>query len=144
LGGVAFLAALVGGIIFLLYKRRQREKKTSGDVDEFGVQRHTSTMSKHGLLRTEKGPAHPSPTMIATNIRRSSRMMDGESVSPGSGHSDRRNSRPYIFDQRLNPSAIMIHENVSRGSFVSMDDSRDYGRTLNVRNPDPDPDSSLK
>lgn len=141
-GGIAVIAALVGGIVFLLWRRRrQRQQQEMGEVDEFGVQRHTSTMSKAGLLRGEKPPQYP-PTALATNIRRNSRMMaDSESGSPGSGHSDRRSSRPYIFDQRLNPSAIMMQDNTSRGSFVSLDDAADYHRTLNVRNPDPeDPD----
>lgn len=132
-GGIAVIAALVGGIVFLLWRRRrQRQQQQMGEVDELGVHRHTSTMSKHGLLRGEKSPQYP-PTALATNIRRNSRMIgESESGSPGSGHSDRRSSRPYIFDQRLNPSAIMMQDNTSRGSFVSLDDAADYHRTLNV------------
>lgn len=147
------MAAVIGGIFFLLWRRRRQQRDADG---QSGVQRNVSTMSKNGLLRSEKVPQYP--PQIATNIRRNSRMMqDTDSISPVSG-SDRRSSRPYILDQRLNPSAIMTLDNHSRGSFVSLDDSRDYGRTLNVRlhtmrlsyvklisyqvrNPDPNPDS---
>ncbi|KAF2277016.1 uncharacterized protein EI97DRAFT_306073 [Westerdykella ornata] len=135
-GGLAALAAIVGGIFFFLWRRRKQQKEA--EKGDFGVHRHTSTMSKHGLIRSVEKEPIASPE-IAANIRRTSRMMpDGDSISPSG--SDRRSSRPYIFDQRLNPSAIMMQENASQGSLVSIDDSRDYGRTLNVRNPDPDPD----
>ena len=47
--------------------------------------------------------------------------------------SERRNSRPLIFDQRLNPNALMMEQgNGSRLSVVTMPDNRDYTRTLNV------------
>lgn len=134
-GGVFGLVAIVGGILFFLWRRRRQQREDG----QSGVHRNVSTMSKAGLLRTEKPPQFPPP--IATNInKRNSRNMmhDTDSISPVSG-SDRRNSRPIIFDQRLNPSAIMTFDNTSQGSIVSMDDSRDYGRTLNVRNPDPEP-----
>ncbi|KAF2714721.1 hypothetical protein K504DRAFT_8649 [Pleomassaria siparia CBS 279.74] len=133
-GGLTILAAVGGAVLFLLFRRR-RQKQSDGD--DSGVQRNTSTMSKSGLLGSsvEKRPQYPAK--IATNLNsRSSRVLDNESNSPASG-SDRRNSR-LMFDQRLNPTAIMILDNPSRESFASMDDSRDYGRTLNVRNPDPD------
>jgi hypothetical protein len=124
IGGALFLAAIIGAV-FILLRRRRRQQDI--ETNEFGVQRHTSTMSRSGLIRSEKTPQYP--PNIVTNVNRHSRMMDSE--SPGSG-SDRRHSRPFIFDQRLNPSAIMTMDNVSRSSFVSLDDSRDYGRTLNV------------
>lgn len=126
-GGLAVLAAVVGGVLFLLWRRRQQRYATEDGV---GVRRNTSTMSKSGLIHTEKVPKIPS--MIATNTRRSSRMMqDSDPITPISV--DRRSSRPFVFDQRLNPSAIMSQDNGSMTSFVSIDDSRDYGRTLNVR-----------
>ncbi|KAF2736261.1 hypothetical protein EJ04DRAFT_173131 [Polyplosphaeria fusca] len=132
--GLAVLAAIVGGIFFILRRRRRRQNEDNED-GQSGVQRNVSTMSKAGLLRGEKQPQYPPPIVTSFN-RRNSRHMDTESVSPISG-SDRRSSRPYLFDQRLNPSAIMAMDNGSRGSFASLDDSRDYGRELNVRNPDP-------
>ena len=131
-GGIGLIAAIIGGVFFVLWRRRrQQQGEGDGGTTQSGVQRNTSTMSKAGLLGpSEKVSQYP--PKITTNLYRNSRMMDSESISPVSG-SDRRHSRPYIFDQRLNPSAIMNLDNTSRGSFVSMDDARDYGRTLNVR-----------
>ncbi|KAF2794363.1 hypothetical protein K505DRAFT_27793 [Melanomma pulvis-pyrius CBS 109.77] len=132
IGGLALLGAIVGALIFFFFRRRRQQE----DEDESGVRRNTSTMSKSGLIGGgEKAPRYP--PRIATNFNsRNSRALDNESISPVSG-SDRRSSR-LVFDQRLNPSAIMVLDNASRGSFASLDDSHDYGRTLNVRNPDPD------
>jgi len=48
--------------------------------------------------------------------------------------SERRASRPFVYDQRLNPSALFAnHDN---GSRVSMQDQQDYSRPLGVANPD--------
>ncbi|KAF2248334.1 hypothetical protein BU26DRAFT_565737 [Trematosphaeria pertusa] len=134
-GGLVVLAASIGGVFFFLWRRRKQQRRQEEEFQS-GVQRNTSTMSKAGLLRGEKDPQYPPP--IATNFtRRSSRiMLDNESISPISG-SDRRNSR-HMIDQRLNPSAVFVLDNSSRGSIASLDDSRDYHRALNVRNPDPD------
>lgn len=128
-GGVAGIAALVGGIFLFLWRRRQQQRQE--DATQSGVQRNTSTLSKAGLLRTEKEPQYPPPIATAFT-KRQSRMLDNDSISPISG-SDRRNSRLQV-DQRLNPSAIFVLDNSSQQSIASMDDSRDYHRTLNVSN----------
>ena len=129
-GGLVGLIAIVGGVLFFLWRRRRQQNQ--GEDEQRGVHRNVSTMSKSGLLRTEKPAQYPPPIATSFNKRNSRNMMqDAESVSPISG-SDRRNSRPYLFDQRLNPSAIMTFDNTSQGSIGSLDDSRDYGRTLNV------------
>jgi cell wall integrity and stress response component len=127
-GGLAVLGAIVGAVIFLLIRRRRQHKE---EEDGSGMKRNTSTMSRSGLLGAggEKGPQYP-PKIATTFSSRQSRNLDNDSISPISG-SDRRNSR-LVFDQRLNPSALMVLDNPSRESFVSMDDSQDYGRTLNV------------
>ncbi|KAK0934596.1 hypothetical protein LTR29_013797 [Friedmanniomyces endolithicus] len=61
-------------------------------------------------------------------------------VSPlGSTHDEhdgsRRYSRPMVYDQRLNPSALFANAE-GNGSRVSMQDQRDYSRALGVVNPD--------
>lgn len=48
--------------------------------------------------------------------------------------SERRSSRPLVYDQRLNPSALFA--NFDNGSRVSMQDGADYSRPLGVANPD--------
>lgn len=135
-GGVAGIAAIVGVVFFLLWRRRKQQRE-AGD-DPSGITRNVSTMSKAGLLRSEKPSIPQYPPQIATNVARNSRnISDGDSISPISG-SDRRSSRPFVFDQRLNPSTVLMNlDNNSRASFNSIDDSRDYGRTLNVRTPEP-------
>ncbi|KAF2678137.1 hypothetical protein K458DRAFT_141521 [Lentithecium fluviatile CBS 122367] len=133
-GGLFAVIAVVGGIFFILWRRRRQQKQ---DLDpQTGVQRNTSTMSKSGLLQTEKQPQFPPPIVTNFNNRRQSRNLDQDSISPISG-SDRRNSR-HLVDQRLNPSTIFVFDNTSTGSLGSVDDSRDYHRPLNVRNPDPE------
>lgn len=139
-GGLALLAIIVGAVLFFLWKRRRQQRQDQDPDEPSGVQRNTSTMSRSGLLggRSEKQPgSNPQyPPAIAPINTRQSRNLDSESISPISA-SDRRSSRPYIFDQRLNPNAIMVLDNTSRGSIASMDDSQDYGRQLKIRNPDP-------
>jgi cell wall integrity and stress response component len=126
-GGVAGVLALVGGIVFALWSRRRRQRQE--EDGQTGVQRNTSTMSRSGLLRTEKEPQRPPPLVTSFN-RRQSRNLDQDSISPISG-SDRRNSR-HLVDQRLNPSTIFVFDNASNVSVGSVDDSRDYHRPLNV------------
>lgn len=133
MGGIGILAAVVGGVLFFLWRRRkqQREDAEGGQGGEGGVQRYASTMSRSGLLRGEKTPQEPAPIATSFNrSRRQSRNLDQDSISPISA-SDRRNSS-FRIDQRLNPSTIFAFDNSSAVSVGSLDDSRDYHRTLNV------------
>ena len=96
-----------------------------------GITRNTSTMSSAGLLGRSNTGQYPTP--IATNFgTANSRYGDQDSISPVS---NRRNSQPLVIDSRLNPKAVLTfaNPNASRDSLASMDDSRDYGRQLNVR-----------
>ncbi|KAJ4986399.1 ER membrane protein [Stagonosporopsis vannaccii] len=138
-GGVAAIAAIVGGIIFFLWRRRKQQREAQ--EHQAGITRNTSTMSKAGLLggRTvATDPQHPPP--IATSFSNAGSRHDTESISPISG-SQRRYSQPMMIDSRLNPETVLMYHptfgNSSRESLGSIDDSRDYGRQLNVRNPDP-------
>lgn len=47
----------------------------------------------------------------------------------------RRHSKPMVYDQRLNPSALFANPDAN-GSRVSMQDQNDYSRPLGVANPD--------
>jgi cell wall integrity and stress response component len=141
-GGVIGLLALIGGLIFVLWRRRKQQQQEALDAHDGGgsggITRNTSTMSKAGLLGGASTGAHPYPPRIATNMssQNSRYGVDQDSISP---NSNRRNSQPLVIDSRLNPNAVMTFAgaNLSRESVASLDDSRDYGRQLNVRNPDP-------
>ncbi|KAJ4315611.1 hypothetical protein N0V94_005866 [Neodidymelliopsis sp. IMI 364377] len=133
-GGVAAIAAIVGGILFFLWRRRKQQR--AAEEHQTSITRNTSTMSKAGLLggrAVATDPHYPPP--IATNVSASGSRHDGESISPISG-SQRRYSQPMMIDSRLNPETVLMYHptfgNHSRESLGSIDDSRDYGRQLNV------------
>jgi cell wall integrity and stress response component len=140
-GGVIGLFALVGGLVFFLWRRRKQQQEALDAHDgggSGGITRNTSTMSKAGLLGGASTAGHQYPPRVATNMSSSNSRYgaDQDSISP---ISNRRNSQPLVIDSRLNPNAVMTFAgaNLSRESVASLDDSRDYGRQLNVRNPDP-------
>ncbi|KAF2767217.1 WSC-domain-containing protein [Teratosphaeria nubilosa] len=156
IGSLLGVAALAFGA-FLLWRTRQRghdrERAGSGPLSR-SPRRNTSVLSKTGLLSrgrpasmTEREIDEPIYVNTATgnnSIRQS--MLFGSStgtegvspVSPLGANQDtenRRHSKPMVYDQRLNPSALFAnHDN---GSRVSMQDNNDYSRPLGVTNPDP-------
>ncbi|RYN39752.1 hypothetical protein AA0112_g3468 [Alternaria arborescens] len=136
-GGVIALLAIAGGIIFVLWrKRRQQVQQQDGhESGSAGISRNVSTMSRAGLLG---GRSEKSPTQLVTNFGSQRSRHDDESITPVTP-STRRLSQPILVDSRLNPTAVLTFHgaNASRESLGSIDDSRDYGRQLNVRNPDP-------
>ncbi|OAL48300.1 hypothetical protein IQ07DRAFT_645775 [Pyrenochaeta sp. DS3sAY3a] len=140
-GGLAVLLAIVGAVVFFLWRKRKQRQEDQAEVGgSSGITRNTSTMSKAGLLghSAEKDVQYPPP--IVTNFSHSqSSRHDNDSISPITS-SDRRYSQPLMIDSRLDPRAVLTFHgsNVSRDSLASIDDSRDYGRVLNVRNPDPE------
>lgn len=136
-GGVAAISAIVGGIFFLLWRRKKQQRVEQ--EHQAGITRNTSTMSKAGLLggrAVASDPHYPPP--IATNVSNAGSRHDNESISPTSG-SQRRYSQPMMIDSRLNPETVLMYHptfgNNSRESVGSIDDSRDYGRQLNVSSP---------
>ncbi|KAH7374319.1 hypothetical protein BKA66DRAFT_513749 [Pyrenochaeta sp. MPI-SDFR-AT-0127] len=139
-GGVLGLLAIVGAVFFVLWRRRKQQREEQGQVDASGITRNTSTMSKAGLLghTTEKDTQYPPQIMTNFGSGSQKSRYDGESSTPNTG-SERRYSQPLVIDSRLDPRAVLTFHgaNVSRESIGSIDDSRDYGRQLNVRNPDP-------
>lgn len=136
-GGVIALLAIAGGILFVLWrKRRQQGQQQDGhESGSAGISRNVSTMSRAGLLG---GRSEKSPTQLVTNFGSQRSRHDDESITPVTP-STRRLSQPILVDSRLNPTAVLTFHgaNASRESLGSIDDSRDYGRQLNVRNPDP-------
>ena len=126
-------------------------------------QRNTSVMSKTGLLargrtndvtndmaekddRDFDEPLYVNTGTGNNSVRHSMLFgagMAGEGVSPvsplGSTQdetgSNRRHSRPLVYDQRLNPSALFANHEAN-GSRVSMQDNADYTRPLAVMNPE--------
>lgn len=131
-GGVVGLLAIIGAIFFFLWRKRRQQQLEQGGS---GITRNVSTMSRAGLLggRTEK-----SPTPLTTTFGSQRSRSNDESITPITP-STRRLSQPILVDSRLNPAAVLTFHgaNLSRESLASIDDSRDYGRQLNVRNPDP-------
>ncbi|KAF2085246.1 hypothetical protein K490DRAFT_75293 [Saccharata proteae CBS 121410] len=128
IGGIAG-AGLIGALIFwlLLRHRRQKEQTVENGSEHGGTpQRNVSTLSRTGLLR---GAAEKDyfPTLPPLTTRNSAHLAD--SVSPGS---ERRNSIPLFHDQRLNPTPFMDLPNGSHSSIITIEDNRDYTRTLNV------------
>lgn len=132
-GGVAAIAAIVGGILFFLWRRRKQQR--AEQEYQAGITRNTSTMSKSGLLGGRSVANDPQyPPAIATNFSNAGSRHDNESISPTSG-SQRRYSQPMMIDSRLNPETVLMYHPTfanSRESLGSIDDSRDYGRQLNV------------
>jgi cell wall integrity and stress response component len=140
-GGIIALLALIGILVFVLWRRRkQRQELEDGGNGggSSGITRNTSTMSKAGLLGSATDGEHPYRPQLATTFgTQSSRYgADNQSVSP---ISNRRNSQPLVIDSRMDPHAMIEYAgaNASRESIGTIDDSRDYGRKLGVRNPDP-------
>ncbi|TID15258.1 hypothetical protein E2P81_ATG08324 [Venturia nashicola] len=131
IAGLLGLAFIVAGIWFFMRRRKERagEKGFQGGSLR-DMQRNTSVHSKAGLLANRNG-------VPAINTRHSGQLLVDEAGTPVSPMSERRKSQPLIWDQRLNPNALMANENGSKTSLNTIDDHRDYGRTLQVTNPDP-------
>jgi len=146
---VAAVIASIAGItllciaVFWIWRRRKipadNEKYAGGGGSGSGsgsgtrspadLNRNTSVHSKLGLLDS----AYP-PT-LTTRFSTHNLDFSTDSSSPGSMGA-RRKSNPLDFDQRLNPSLLMVHDNGSRNSIRTLEDHRDYGRMLKVTNPD--------
>lgn len=135
-GGILILLVIIGAVLFVLWrKRKQRRQLEDGTVSNSGgITRNVSTLSKSGLLGTTTEKDSQYPPQLNTNFSTHGSRHDTESISPVTA-SDRRYSQPVMIDSRLDPRAVLTFHgaNVSRDSLASIDDSRDYGRQLNVR-----------
>jgi len=103
------------------------------------MQRNTSVHSKAGLLGEKSGYPPTIQTRFSTHDLGIS-SHEGSGTSPVSPMSERRMSKPLVYDQRLNPNALMANDNGSHTSLRTLDDHRDYGRMLKVMNPDVNPE----
>lgn len=152
LGSLAALALAA----FLLWRRRRNDSDadTPGDSTSKNMTRNVSVLSKAGLLNRGRGPSmserdHDEPYFAApvtgsNSVRHSMMFGSADGVSPtsplDSSHSasSQRHSKPMLYDQRLNPSALFANQEAN-GSRISMQDTQDYSRPLGVMNPDPRP-----
>jgi cell wall integrity and stress response component len=103
------------------------------------MERNTSVLSKTGLLSSVGTAADMEKFHDDSATGHKYHGSESTAPIPNSPDGDRRNSRPLVYDQRLNPAALMEHweRNGSRASIGTMQDQRDYSRPLGVTNPDP-------
>ena len=126
---VVLLVALLVG--FCCWRRRRNDPYRDDDEPQDVLhvpRRNTSVMSNAGLL----GPSSGSNTTTPPGESPPHRARPPLGAPVGGAVAEHRNSRLMVFDQRLNPTAFMQHDDGSRASFASMQDNRDYTRTLNV------------
>ena len=131
--GIALLAACFFWAFFARRRKQSRDGMLDDDVNgSSGVtqtrspRRTTSVLSRIGLLDKTRYSGFQQSSSHDT------------SDDPSSPVSERRQSRPFVYDQRMIPnlSQLLAGDNSSRQSIRTMDDNRDYSRTLGVSVPD--------
>lgn len=151
--GVLLGVAVLALAAFLLWRRRN-----NGDAEGGGSsgspKRKGSVLSRAGLLgggrpqsmsENNYDETHSADAVTRSNSIRNSMMFGsggvGDGVAPAGPltsssetSSEKRHSKPMVYDQRLNPSALFAHHD--NGSRVSMQDQQDYSRPLGISNPD--------
>lgn len=157
IGVIAALAAIAAAALLLWRRRKAAEESEPGAPPSTGSKRlgrNVSVLSKAGLL-TGNRPSmgenrddyYATQPTGQNSVRHSMMFGPGmaQGVDPssplGSSHGSdqtRRTSKPMVYDQRLNPSALFANAEAN-GSRVSMQDQQDYSRPLGVTNPDPRP-----
>jgi hypothetical protein len=133
----AAVIASVAGILLLslalfwCWRRRRLEdnEKFADSATPPDMHRNTSVHSKAGLLDNKNFPPIITTRFSSHNLD----FQTTEAISPVTPVSERRNSKPLLHDQRLNPRALMVHDNGSHTSLRTLEDHRDYGRMLKVR-----------
>ncbi|CAD0099266.1 unnamed protein product [Aureobasidium mustum] len=147
IGSVAGVALLLAGAFFL-WRRKQSETSDDPESPRSGsgsgsarrrMERNTSVLSKTGLLSSAGTAADMEKFQDDSALGHKYHGSESTAPMSSSPDGDRRNSRPLVYDQRLNPAALMEHweRNGSRASIGTMQDQRDYSRPLGVTNPDP-------
>lgn len=125
------VGAVIGGLLllcglFFLWRRNRRSD------EEGGMRRQPSLLSKAGLLGSARSRGRPNIPTINTNVANFSGPGSAGTIGSGEMSQARRGN----VDGRLNPAAIMRHENASRSSVGTFQDHQDYSRPLEIRNPD--------
>ena len=150
-GALLGFAALVLAA-FLLWRRKKNSDSEQGTetAQPRKPRRNTSVLSRTGLLARARPQSmsenNYDDNMYGTggnSVRHSMMFGPGVTVEPvsplGSSQdnvsSSRRHSKPMVYDQRLNPSALFANADAN-GSRVSIQDQHDYSRPLGVANPD--------
>lgn len=158
IGVLAALAAIAAAAFLLWRRRKATQESESGVPPSAGSKRlgrNVSVLSKAGLLtgarpsmgENNRDDYYGTQPTGQNSVRHS--MMFGPGMSAGvdpssplgSSHGSdqtRRTSKPMVYDQRLNPSALFANAEAN-GSRISMQDQQDYSRPLGVMNPDPRP-----
>jgi cell wall integrity and stress response component len=129
IAGLFGLAFICAGLFFCWRRKNRGEDSENKGAPSRDMQRNISVHSKAGLLDNRTY----APTI---NTRFSSHALDmgsSNGTTPVSPVSERRKSQPLMYDQRLNPNALMVNDNGSHTSLRTLDDHRDYGRMLKVR-----------
>ncbi|KAF2400778.1 hypothetical protein EJ06DRAFT_521476 [Trichodelitschia bisporula] len=125
IGSILGLLALAV-LVFFLRRMRKRAQQTGGGYESSSgglMNRNTSVHSKSGLLAS----ASSVPRLTVRGVDSSP-----SSGSPVDPMAERRHSRPMFFDSRLDPNALLAHDNGSRTSVRTIEDSRDYTRPLKI------------
>jgi cell wall integrity and stress response component len=143
IGAVVGVALLLAGAFFL-WRRKQSEaadpespRSGSGSGSaRRRMERNTSVLSKTGLLSSVGTAVDMEKFHDESAAGHKYHGSESTAPIPNSPDGDRRNSRPLVYDQRLNPAALMEHWE-RNGSRASIQDQRDYSRPLGVTNPDP-------
>lgn len=164
IGVLIGVGALILAGFLLWRRRRAADTEAGSGGRGGGIRsprRKGSVLSRTGLLGGARpqsmseanydDPFNPPESTTLSNSVRHSIMFGGSSAAAGEATDtagplgygggqeaevagERRPSRPMVYDQRLNPSALFAnHDN---GSRVSMQDQQDYSRPLGVANPD--------
>lgn len=149
--GVLAGVALVLLAAFFLWRRNRNNGDDENNGGKKNMKRNVSVLSKAGLLartrpsmgeRDHDDHFYVTPATGANSVRHSMLFNGADGVNPvsplDSSHSGgtRRGSKPMVYDQRLNPSALFANQEAN-GSRISMQDQQDYSRPLGVVNPDP-------
>ncbi|KAF1812455.1 hypothetical protein P152DRAFT_363831, partial [Eremomyces bilateralis CBS 781.70] len=132
IGAVGGAALLIGIACWAIWRRRRRQEETS-DNEKFQVEnrpsRNSSTLKKGGFLSKVYHANQGVPAGSGDSGNSGGENSASNGITPTS---ERRLSKPLVYDQRLNPVTLAAN-NTSRASLNTLQDNQDYSaRILNV------------